>query len=310
MNEQYKRGERLKHIKRPYWGLGEVFEDQIGDHVRIIFEDDPVLRKFSLSNPEIGTYLVRVVGDEAKSDELTALVKHHTKQTKKKGANPSPAHMSFAQATEQFLSIFPGGFQDEEYLTGKRSEREYKVQAHWFVQENLSPQKVLALADAGDWLAIHKAAVEAMKLTNLIHYYELMWLRNALDTEARQKLFAQELANLLSAGESIQEPFKRFTKMLYDIGVAKWTIATYLPFLAFPDTHIFLKPLVTLHAASVMGKDLGYSPHVSWDTYARLLRLAEAIRAKLIETGKPELAPRDMIDVQSFIWVIGPGYTA
>ena len=41
--------------------------------------------------------------------------------------------------------------------------------------------------------------------------------------------------------------------MLYDIGVAKWPIATYFWFITYPDTHVFVKPEVTKHAALMAG---------------------------------------------------------
>ena len=135
-----------------------------------------------------------------------------------------------------------------------------------------------------------------------------MWLADALTTEGRHQLFAQELLALLYGDETLQCRFERYTKMLYDIGAAKWTIATYFLFLASPETQIFLKPEVTKHAAKMLGVDIDYRPEVNWSTYSRVLRLAETLKHKLSEEKREELMPRDMIDVQSFIWVIGPSY--
>jgi hypothetical protein len=97
--------------------------------------------------------------------------------------------------------------------------------------------------------------------------------------------------------------------MLYHVGAAKWTIATYFFFLAFPDTQIFVKPEVTKHAAKLLHLEIDYRSEVNWTTYALILRMAEALRQKLSDERKAELMPRDMIDVQSFIWLIGPGYS-
>ena len=37
-------------------------------------------------------------------------------------------------------------------------------------------------------------------------------------------------------------------------------------------------------------------------------KIAEALKRKLSAEGRDEPMPRDMIDVHSFIWIIGPGY--
>ncbi|HEX8288988.1 MAG TPA: hypothetical protein VF556_13380 [Pyrinomonadaceae bacterium] len=43
-----------------------------------------------------------------------------------------------------------------------------------------------------------------------------------------------------------------------------------------------------------------YNSKPSWETYKSLLEFAETIRLNL-----SDLNPRDMIDIQSFIWVQG-----
>jgi hypothetical protein len=71
-------------------------------------------------------------------------------------------------------------------------------------------------------------------------------------------------------------------------------------FIAQPDRHIFLKPNVTKIAAQKYGFDFRYESKPNWETYASLLEFAETIRRDL-----RDLKPRDMIDLQSFIWVQG-----
>ncbi|HEV7864670.1 MAG TPA: hypothetical protein VGR20_18340, partial [Acidimicrobiia bacterium] len=61
-----------------------------------------------------------------------------------------------------------------------------------------------------------------------------------------------------------------------------------------------LKPRVTQAAAEAYGFDFRYRPGPQWETYRSLLDFAETVRADLAD-----LEPRDMIDLQSFIWVAG-----
>jgi hypothetical protein len=82
--------------------------------------------------------------------------------------------------------------------------------------------------------------------------------------------------------------------------VLTWPLVTVFGFIAQPGAHIFLKPTVTRAAASEYGFEFRYESRPSWDTYASLLEFAAAVRRDL-----RDLRPRDMIDIQSFLWVQG-----
>jgi len=82
--------------------------------------------------------------------------------------------------------------------------------------------------------------------------------------------------------------------------VLTWPVVTVFVFIAPPETHIFLKPNVTRTAAQEYGFDFHYKSKPSWGTYTSLLEVPQAVRRDL-----SELRPRDMIDLQSFIWVQG-----
>src|SRR3954464_12718827 len=62
----------------------------------------------------------------------------------------------------------------------------------------------------------------------------------------------------------------------------------------------FLKPLVTRRAARNYGYDFHYQSRPEWTTYSGELAFARAVRDDI-----RDLRPRDMIDLQSFIWVQG-----
>ena len=63
---------------------------------------------------------------------------------------------------------------------------------------------------------------------------------------------------------------------------------------------MFLKPTVTRIAAERYGFAFHYRSRPAWETYASLLALARTVRR-----DQSLLRPRDMIDIQSFIWVQG-----
>ena len=85
-------------------------------------------------------------------------------------------------------------------------------------------------------------------------------------------------------------------------GRISWPILTYLPFLWDYQKHMFLKPAVTSDFADRVGHDFHhvYSAEPSARTYLSLLDLVDRTRRAI-----NELKPRDNIDIQSFIWVVG-----
>jgi hypothetical protein len=71
-------------------------------------------------------------------------------------------------------------------------------------------------------------------------------------------------------------------------------------FIVQPRVHFFFKPMVTRRAAKNYGYELPYQSKPEWDTYAEVLRFARTVRADI-----QDMRPRDMIDLQSFVWVQG-----
>jgi len=82
--------------------------------------------------------------------------------------------------------------------------------------------------------------------------------------------------------------------------VLTWPVVTVFGFIAQPDRHLFLKPNVTRIAAAQYSVALHYESRPNWTTYRSLIDFAARVRADV-----RDLAPRDMIDLQSFIWVQG-----
>ena len=79
-----------------------------------------------------------------------------------------------------------------------------------------------------------------------------------------------------------------------------WPLVTVFGFIAQPERHVFLKPRVTRAAATAYGFNFDYDARPNWTTYRNLLDFAETVRR-----DQHDLGPRDMIDLQSFLWVQG-----
>lgn len=306
MQEMFKKGERVKHATKTEWGIGEVLANELGGKVQIFFEDVGA-KEFDLAYAKF----VRLSGVDAASDYLSALVKHHYAESAKPGSSGGkkrPEFISFTKAIQNFLSYFPLGFKDPEYLNGAGSERKYKFDAHLLMIDLLGKETFKSLLEQHDFTNINDRVKRVINKTNLISPYEKIWFSNGVSVKANQQRFAESLYDLLYGKGEMQPRFEQHAEMLSAIGAAKWPIATYFLFITFPKNQMFVKPVVTQDAAKVLNQEINYRPELNWLTYSQVLALAERIRKELLKDRREILIPQDLIDVQSFIWVIAPGY--
>jgi hypothetical protein len=152
---------------------------------------------------------------------------------------------------------------------------------------------------------IAATAVRIESRTNLLFSFEKMALRDAVKSKRGAKLFATSLFEFLHGQGSIQNRFERWRDAVSRLPrkqtrVLTWPIVTVFGFIAQPDVHMFLKPIVTRTAARAYRFDFDYQSRPAWQTYESLLSFAAQIRR-----DAAQLAPQDLIDIQSFIWVQG-----
>jgi len=205
-----------------------------------------------------------------------------------------------ARCRRKFLRYFKGGFRDETYFEW---ERGYKERAHQQWIEILHRANFKALLARPAEIAAHAVRIESR--TNLLFSFEKMALRDALKSPAGAKLFAHGLYDFLHGSGGDQSRFENWCDTVAKLPrrqtrVLTWPLVTVWGFIAQPDRHIFLKPNVTRRAAEACGYDFRYESKPSWSIYRSLLDFAETIRR-----DNRDLRPRDMIDLQSFIWVQG-----
>jgi len=204
----------------------------------------------------------------------------------------------------KFLRFFPGGFRDETYIDW---EREYKWETHERWEESLGRDEFRSLLHRGEYseVAARAVRVEQRSRYSMIFSFEKMALRDAVKSAEGARAFAEGLYHFLHGSGSIERRFKRWVETVAALPrrqtrVLTWPLVTVFGFIAQPDQHIFLKPTVTRIAAREYGFDFQYQSKPNWETYSNLLAFAETIRR-----DQRDLKPRDMIDLQSFIWVQG-----
>src|SRR6478752_6526674 len=203
------------------------------------------------------------------------------------------SYLGAARSRRKFELFYPDGFQDETYLIAERS---YKERAHLEWQGALGAADFRKLLARGEFRQIADIAVRIESRTNLLFSFEKMALRDAVKTPAGARLFATELYAFLWGRGSPQRKFDDWTQAVADLPrrqnrVLTWPVVTVFGFIARPEKHLFLKPIVTRKAARAYGFDFQYRAQPSWPVYHGLQTFGAIIRRDL--DRRPGLRARD-----------------
>jgi hypothetical protein len=287
---QLQKGDRVKNRKISDWGLGEILDSPERNKYKIFF-----VNAGEKTVDATVADLVKITGKEAQHPLLDNL--------RLPGQNKKAEYKTFHEKVTLFLRIFPKGFYDDRYL---EEERDYKVDANELMLSKLDKKQFAAMIKAGDSDEICKNALKVVDKTNLIFKNEKFALQDGLQNDEDKRQFATSLYELLYGRSAAPERFMHFARCLESINASKWTIQTYFPFIAFPDKHMFMKPTVTQLAADAFAFELNYKSDLNWNSYESLLKLSRYVSEELAKY-EDYLKPRDMIDVQSFVWCSVPG---
>lgn len=275
-------GDRVLHPTRPEWGLGQVLD--VDSSKAGVFFVEAGRKVVSLRHVSFA------VLDPRPKDPLLDRIDATDASMSQ--------YRSIRQSVKGFLNAYEGGFYGDHYL---RTERDYKVAAHELARTILGRAELEPLRAGGAFADICHRAMQVVNKTNLIFPNEKMALKDGLKPAGRQRAFALALDALLHGEGKLPSRFDGFAAVLEDMGAGKWTVATYFPFLLFPNEHQFIKPTYTQNAATICAFDIDYAPRLGWSTYERMLCFSDYLKSELAAL---KLKPRDNIDVQSFMWAI------
>ncbi|WP_140986933.1 hypothetical protein [Asticcacaulis tiandongensis] len=212
------------------------------------------------------------------------------KELRSRIGQASEAYFGFEGAIKRFRSLFPDGFSSTAF---GETERNYKLSAKAKLDETAPLEQALTETGLGE------AVLSVFRATNLLSPFEKARLQPLLRGPDADN-FIQASAPF--AIGDIDSALRIMERLLSVEDNAKWTVVTYLPFLWRPDAHMFLKPLVTCDFAVRVGHGFAqdYSPKLRPEVYASLLDMMAMTQREI-----SELSPRDHIDLQSFVWVVG-----
>ena len=202
----------------------------------------------------------------------------------------------------KFLYYFRKGYADAKYISW---ERGYKEAAHGEFQDHLNRKMFEDLLKRQDYKTVAETAVRIESRTNLLFSFEKMALRDAVRSAEGAKSFATGLFEYIYGDNSLGDRFEAFVKVVEKLPrkqtrVLTWPLVTVFGFIGNPKEHMFLKPTVTRVAAGKYDYAFNYQSKPNLDTYLDLLDFANQIKK-----DTRAYRPRDYIDLQSFIWVLG-----
>ena len=282
-------------VNHETWGLGKVLHLDSQD-VWVYFKDIRGTPKDAVKKLKRRVAVLTAAGRQSDSalDNLPPMVQDGRVKP------PETVRITEQQAVEMFVAKFPV-FDHPEYL---KYERDYKWEAHRQVAAQLLSTRGRRMVEEGPSTVLTNTLKKLVNATNLLATQELIALNDALKDERAAQRFAESVLDFVADGGE-----QAFDGLVETVGslpaetgrarVVTWPIVTLLPFLAQPDRFMFFKPRQTQRIAEAFSFELLYSAHPKWATYDRLLTLSN----RLLERLRP-LGARDLIDVQSFMWVV------
>ncbi len=274
-----KKGLYVIHPKREEWGVGKVI-DSIGNNVYSLFFEHGGFRNFDKKNNPL------VLSEIEFNKEIFENLNDANTKT----------FVTISDLEKHFLEDYEDGFSGKIY---KDRERDYKDKAHSLAIELLGIEEYSKLLEDKDYEEIFRRAYKIITATNLIFPNEKMAFKDGFTNDLDKEAFANILFDVLYKKENEELEFERFALFLNKINAGKWTIVSYLQFFINPYEYIFIKPTITQKIAEISAYDIQYTSQINWNTYNRVQKFS-----KYLKNNISSLFPKDMIDVQSFIWCV------
>ena len=186
------------------------------------------------------------------------------------------------EAEEDFLSRYPGGFEDPELSEiGNRHRMDHMVEmaGSCFTRR--------AFDHPG---AIIEDMIRVVARSSMVSMFEKPKYRDHLHslTGAEQGLLANSLKRqLYGKGSGRVKGFRTLVDILRDGKLARWSLVTIIPNYVLPDAEVFLKPTTVKGVIKQFELDLEYKPQPTWDFYSDYRNHILSMRSQV----NPILAP-------------------
>lgn len=286
--EKLKKDQRVRHSTQSAWGLGQLLEDENTAEIRIFFVNRGVVNL----GGQARDMLEVVDGADAQSIYLD----HMALPT---GGTSKPM-VTLLQAKQRFLEQFPGGYYGDMLV---HQEREYKDSLASMARELLGLDILVPLIKTERFQQVCDNAVKLVThpKNNLPSLFEKLAFKDGFKKLNNPRIFALSLFEYLHGTGALEPRFSHFANVLGRMEADKWPVITTFRFFLFPASDVYIKPINLQHAAEVSRFEINYKPQLNWLTYQSVTAFYQ-----YLSDSTADLKPRDMIDVQSFIWCIDP----
>ncbi|MFT5680926.1 MAG: hypothetical protein ACI8RZ_001832 [Myxococcota bacterium] len=296
----------FKHSRRPQWGPGLLVHEE--PTRRVLQFQDGQLRKFKRGYYDL---LTPCQLSETRASMLVEELETLHIQTRSDRAiqtklQQKPPVMPFSGQIQVFSTLFPGGFQDPDYLdtcrtsSGPRFSKRHIDRAVSVTKKKLSQKRLEKLLAAGEPGLIIGSLVDVFKKTSLASPLQIVKPLAAMDADHHAPV-ALALHALLYGEAAYKKRFRAWLLALGDVPDLKvtWPLATLPAALRHPDKHIVIRRRVFQLQARIIRPDAIARRRPTPRGYRRMREVVQDTHEALIEAS---LQPADMFDVHHFIW--------
>ncbi len=298
------------HSVKAEWGRGTLLSEA-EDKREILWEDDKVrnihashwdrLQEVDLSDEERAKFDETLRARKVTADAASKRAARRSAASKSRGKKAPP--VSWPIQLQIFDKLFPGGFDDDKYVSKERGTPPGKpaVKAGAALaraRDLLSAERMKDLCDAGREQELFRDMEQITStVKSMLHFTEKARLTEQSPQERAR--FVRGVQDLLYGEGSVAERFDRLIAAVPAEPRPSWTVLSFFSGFAQPSEHIIIRPTFWLKQASIVDKTVPYDPMPSGTAYAAFLEVAQTTFRRL---KAADYEPRDLMDVYIFAW--------
>jgi hypothetical protein len=303
-----------RHSRRPEWGVAALISAQNGRR-NYQFEDG-TLRTLK---EEYCGLMEAVEQDSGTSGQLhSALEEQGQRMLARKRARRQAASrdtkpatilepvMNLTQQVQVFSALYPGGFQDEAYISEIRGTSDGRQRKRLRTPSIDSAQALLGAAELQSLLEQEQTDKIVDRLRRALQRTDLVRAAQDVRPLAELSIVQQDrvsaaLFDLLYGSGTDAE---RLANWISALGVAAipatWATVTAPLAIVRPGEYIAVRPSVFALQARLLAPEQRLNSKPSPTHYGWIRDMAQRLMAHIKQVG---LQPRDMMDVYEFIWL-------
>ncbi len=294
-------GELYRHTRRPEWGLGILAWDR--GHTRGYQFEDGRFRKIKKGYFRL---LEPVDEFDESGDIIRSSLTEAVLAADRSGSRPLKEPVcAFQDQVELFLRLYPGGFQDPEWISEHRGEpdesalKRHRDPVVAEAAEELSAERCEAAVAGGREAELADVVIEILAGTTLVPISWVKELRR-LDPEEKKR-YGASVADLLHGKEHFSRRFRSHLQAMEKLLGRRpsWRAATALPAIVHPEKHVSVRRSAFARQAGSIAPAARYTRKPQVGSYRNYRRVAMGVKKRLIDAGHE---PRDLLDVHDFIW--------